>query len=205
MTYKFINTNSTDTEFTFEDKHFDYIPIGSNQFVSAYLFKFYLKLVTPRNIPLELLPLKYTKRFVFNGTENEIVGKKFIKSNTEIKKYTAIVDDDIKVQTDEYQISDIIDIQSEWRAFVYMGKLVGLQNYAGDFTMFPSVMEIEKMIDDFTSAPMAYTLDVGINDEEGTFVIECHSFFSCGLYGMADHAILPFMFAKAFNEIVNTK
>jgi hypothetical protein len=43
---------------------------------------------------------------------------------------------------------------------------------------------------------------VGINNT-GTFVIECHDFFSCGLYGFAENRFLPYMFANAFYDIVN--
>jgi len=61
---------------------------------------------------------------------------------------------------------------------------------------------IKQMIQDYKSAPKAYTLDVGIN-EKGTFIIECHTFFSCGLYGFTDYKLLPLMFISAWNELVN--
>jgi len=77
--------------------------------------------------------------------------------------------------------------------------LVGLQNYTGDFTMFPNVNKINEMIQTYKSSPVAYTLDIGINDKD-TFVIEVHDFFSCGLYGFSNHKILPFMFSKWFNN-----
>jgi hypothetical protein len=181
------------------------------EFVIAFLQHFYNLTPKPINIPLELLHPAYTKRFVFNGTEKEIAGKKFVKSNDKIKAYTEIVDDNTDVPEGNYQISDVISIDSEWRAFVYNGKLVGLQNYVGEFTVFPDVTVIKNMITAYKSAPIAYTLDVGVNNSHdysehiGTFIIETHPMVSVGLYGFADHAILPFMFAKAFNEIVNTK
>ena len=49
-----------------------------------------------------------------------------------------------------------------------------------------------------------YTLDVGINSEK-TFVIECHRFFSCGLYGYCDHNTIPIMFSQAWYEMKNLK
>ncbi len=80
------------------------------------------------------------------------------------------------------------------------GELVGLQNYSGDFVNFPDVKKINKMISVY-AGPVAYTLDVGINSR-GTFVVEVHDFFSCGLYGFSDRKILPFMFSKLFHEII---
>lgn len=76
---------------------------------------------------------------------------------------------------------------------------MGLQNYSGEFTKFPSVNKINAMIKHYKSAPIAYTLDVGVNDN-GTFVIEVHDFFSCGLYGFSNYAILPNMYYRWFNE-----
>ena len=58
------------------------------------------------------------------------------------------------------------------------------------------------MIDAFEDCPIAYTLDVGINDN-GTFVIEVHDFFSCGLYGFSNHPILPQMFGRWYTEYIN--
>ena len=101
-----------------------------------------------------------------------------------------------------YQMSEYMHIESEWRVFVYNGKMVGLQNYGGDYTIFPNKAKIQKLIHYYKSAPMAYTLDVGVNDYE-TFVIEVHDFFSCGLYGFADHNIYPYMLYRWFHEYLN--
>jgi len=178
-----------------------YIPIGSVEFVESYLEKYFEKTVKPMNIPQELMHDKFLGRNVyFESGEVEIVGEKFVKSNSKIKKYTDFVKD-IKLPNDSYMISDIIDIFSEWRGFVYKGKLVGLQWYSGDFKKFPEVFKIEEMVHEFKEAPIAYTIDVGVTID-GTFLIECHDFFSCGLYGFADYKILPQMFSNWFFDFV---
>ena len=114
----------------------------------------------------------------------------FVKSNDQIKYFTELVDCNengiygttysVPIPVGNHQISEYLrGIDSEWRAFVYKGKLVGLQNYCGEFTKFPSVRQINAMISAYKSAPVAYTLDVGVTDL-GTVVIEVHDFFSCG-------------------------
>jgi len=173
-----------------------YVPIGSVEFVSKYLGDYYGLVVTPRNIPEELLGKRWTGREVINGTEEDIHGLRFVKSRDKIKGFTEICD---VAPKGNYQISDIIDIQSEWRAFVYDRRLVGLQHYSGDFCLFPNVGKIRDMIVAFESQPIAYTLDVGIVESE-TVVIEVHDFFSCGLYGFSDHKLLPYMFNRWFHE-----
>ena len=185
----------------FKECHRNYVPVGSVEFVNDYLMHFYNFTLKPINVPEELF--SYTNRHIFNGTEKDLKGhgKSFVKSNDSIKKFTEILEDDYKLPIGNYQISEVISIDSEWRAFVYQNKLVGLENYCGEFTMFPDIYMIKRMIAAYKSAPIAYTLDVGINNEGATFVIEVHPMVSVGLYGMADHAILPHMFYKAFKEL----
>jgi hypothetical protein len=182
-----------------DDKIFsNYIPIGSVEFVENYLYKYYIIKFKPLNIPKDLLKEKFTKRNIFNGTERDIIGKKFVKSNDKIKSFAEITD---HAPIGNYQISDIIEIDSEWRSFVYEGKLVGLQNYSGEFDIFPNVNLIKEMIAEYKNCPIAYTLDVGINSLS-TFVLEAHPMVSVGLYGFSDHKILPYMFSKTFNQII---
>lgn len=176
----------------------NYIPIGSVEFVSEYIDKFYGAIPKPINIPDELIGSEFCYRNVVNGTNLDINGLKFVKSNDKIKSFAEICD---SAPIGNYQISDLINIQSEYRCFVYKQKLVGINNYSGDFTIFPDVYKINKMIESFKSSPVAYTLDVAICDNN-TVVIEVHDFFSCGLYGFSDLKILPYMFSQWYYEYI---
>lgn len=183
----------------FRDKGF--IPVGSVEFVSAYMKRHHKATLKPINIPDELNKIKFTGRIIFNGQESDLIKgfKKFVKSNEVIKSFTEITDNAPKGC---YQISDLIEIDSEWRTFVYNGKMVGLQNYAGEFDIFPNVFAINEMIKAYENSPVAYTLDVAISKGE-TVVIEVHDFFSCGLYGFSEHKILPFMISRWFYSAIN--
>lgn len=183
----------------------DLIPIGSVEFVSKCLNDYYGLNPLPKNVPEELFP--FANRHIFNGTEKDLKGhgKSFVKSNDEIKKFTEILNDDSYILSKgNYQISELIEIDSEWRAFVYEGKLVGLQNYSGKFDVFPNVDKIRAMINAYKSQPITFTLDVAISNND-TVVIEVHDFFSCGLYGFADYQILPFMFSRWFQSFIKNK
>src|ERR1035437_124445 len=196
----------------FKSIHSSYVPIGSVEFVTAFLQEFYGLTPKPRNVPEALFHPRYSCRQIFNGNhmdfENVIGGKYFFKSNTKIKGFAKIVKLNspgmLPIPAGNYQVSEFISINSEWRAFVYEGKLVGLQNYIGEFTVFPNVDAIKSMISAYEKsgeAPVAYTLDVGVNDYD-TFIIEAHDFFSCGLYGFADYAKLPLMLNKWFHQYI---
>jgi len=215
ITYKFINSfdvvepNDIYPITPFKQYHYTqkYVPIGSVEFVNEFLAHFYGFILKPTNVPKELF--HYAGREIFNGDNLSFPyldnGKFFFKSNDEIKGYSGFYDTGIPTEIPEgnYQISEFVEnIESEWRAFVYNGELVGLHNYSGDFTRFPNVDIIKGMIDMYKSAPIAYTLDVGISEERGTLVIETHNFISCGLYGFAEHKILPYMFYKSFHELI---
>ena len=206
--YRFFDTTEDAIDFKFKSLHRHYVPVGSVEFVSAFLKQFYDLTPRPVNVPLELL--RYADRHIFNGTESYFphCGKSFIKSNDKIKGICGIFNQDeaIKLPAGNYQFSEIVSIDSEWRAFVYDGKLVGLQNYAGEFTKFPYVDIIKDMIKVYKSASIAYTLDVGVREigenHNTTFLIEVHDFFSCGLYGFADHAKYPSMLHRWFWQYI---
>jgi hypothetical protein len=202
---KFFDTTSEQKKFFFKNCHRDYTPIGSVEFVHAFMEQFYGYSPNPINIPEELMSYYFTKRVVKNGNHmdvEDLSGKWFAKSNDEIKKFADFVSSSKLPPIGDYQFSTFISIDSEWRAFIYDGKLVGLNCYSGEFTLFPNVEVIKEMIKSYKSAPIAYTLDVGVNDKD-TFIIECHNFYSCGLYGFSEHNILPSMFNKWFYNFKN--
>ena len=196
----------------FKKYHRTYIPVGSVEFVTQFLQEFHGLTPKPRNVPTSLF--SYAYRRIFNGTEEDIQSmvnesnRTFVKSNDVIKGFTQVYKKGMDVSDipkGNYQISRSVSIDSEWRAFIYKGKLEGLQHYVGEFTLFPDVRALKHMIEVYEAskeAPIAYTLDIGIN-EQGTFVIEVHDFFSCGLYGFTNHAILPQMFGRWYTEYVN--
>ncbi len=194
--WKWRNNGIFDYELREEKMSPKCIPIGSVEFVQKYLSHHFNLIPKPKNIPTELLNQVFTGRKVINGTEKDIKGKMFAKSNDGIKQFTEFC---TEAPEGNYQISEIVEIESEWRAFVYEGKLVGLNNYSGEFDVFPDVSKIKRMIAAYNSQPIAYTLDVGIV-KGNTVVIEVHDFFSCGFYGFAEHKFIPFMFSKWFNQ-----
>jgi hypothetical protein len=107
------------------------------------------------------------------------------------------------LEPDIYMFSEPIDIVSEYRCFVYNNRLLGINNYSGDFTIFPDTDTIIEMIGEYTDSPIAYTLDVGVIESGETVIIEVHDFFSCGLYGFADMKNLPTMYSRWIVEYLN--
>jgi len=205
ITVKYVNCLANDNVWFFSPFHEHYIPVGSVEFVLSWMKRFGVPTPKPVNVPEELFD--FALRGIFNGPHYDILDildKRFVKSNDHIKGFKEVIDRTYPLPEGNYQFSEEIRIESEWRAFVHKSKLVGLHNYSGDFELFPNIDTIKAMIGAYESAPIAYTLDVGVvYNHQTTFVIECHDFFSCGLYGFADHNIYPYMLYRWFHEYLN--
>lgn len=180
----------------FKSCHKNYVPVGSVEFVTEFLGHFYSLTPKPINVPECLFDVRYSQRPIFNsdhlGLNQYSSGKWFVKSNDKIKGYAEMItckpNNNFQIPVGNYQISECITIDSEWRTFVFEGKIIGLKHYTGEFIKFPQIQSISNMVSAYEksgTAPVAYTLDVGVNDYH-TFVIEVHDFFSCGLYGFND-------------------
>lgn len=187
-----------------------YIPVGELCFIEAYVKQFYPQAagaLKPLNVPECLF--SFAGRQITNVRKPEDIEKlkfhkgMYCKHLDKVKflgngpAYDRTVDELIN-----YQVSDIVIINSEWRIIVFHNEIQYVANYAGDPLIFPDRKTIKDMIAAFApEAPVAYTLDVGVNWKQ-TFVIECHRFYSCGLYGFSDLLKYPKMLSQAWREIL---
>lgn len=206
----------------------DYIPVGTLEFVYAFIDKFIKKdgssELKPLNLPEELFP--YANRKILNvsldskhireSVYDSFYVSVYIKSNDRIKseingRYIPVVLlSDNLLPDGNYQISEYNhNIISEYRLFIYNDELKGIQYYSGSYTVFPDIEKIYDMLDcykhnyGYGPAPIAYTLDIGITKFNEIIPIECHEFYSCGLYGFSDYNVLPYMFSKTWFNIKN--
>jgi len=128
----------------------------------------------------------------------------FIKPRHEVKLFTGTVLNtqenydfvktyyqEVKPETELY-CSDILEFLSEYRCFVHDGKLKGIQWYAGDFKLTLNcdhIARIEQIIQKFYSAPIAYTLDIGIIEYKPDIayydiaIVEVNDMWAIGSYG----------------------
>lgn len=179
------------------------IPVGSLEFVSKYSELHHGKQIgKPIHIPDALMKDEFLLRRCGYAKKEDIIfnDKLFIKSVDRYKGFIDYVRDKSILSDENYFFSEIIDIAAEYRCFIYKGELKGIHYYSGDFKTFPNIDKIEKMIHVYEDAPLAYTLDVGVNGK-GTFVIEVHPLVSCGLYGFKDKA-LPHMMIAGYKHIL---
>lgn len=203
------------TDFTDVGTPDEYVPVGAVEFVSEYLRRFYpecKEALRPLNVPETLFP--FAGRHIVNVWYAEdyapMAGIKdiYVKSMDTIKDPWNGPKYDIpgKYEWKDFrhcQVSELIDIASEWRALVFHNDILYVANYGGDPLLFPDAGAIREMTKAYAGkAPVAYTLDVAVTGSGDTVVIECHRFFSCGLYGYNDHRRYPVMLSQAWKEMI---
>ena len=187
------------------------IPVGSVEFVLDFYKEYYkIENIKPINIPEDLMQRNYLKRCLyrsnFKDISNSFPKPVFIKSTDKIKGFNIITKYKHELPSEgNCLVSELIDIESEWRSFVFNGKLLDIRCYSGDFELFPDIRLVKYMINRYKNSPRAYTIDVGVNKDKDTFLIEVHQFFSCGLYGFTDYRVLPQMFVSCHREIIDRK
>lgn len=197
-------------------KHPDtYVPVGSVEFVSAYLNRFYpeaKEALKPLNVPKCLYP--YTGRTISNvRTPEDFIpfcndSLVFAKDMNKIKsERSGFIGLPTFERVKDCQVSSVIDFQSEWRVFVFQDGLLDCRCYSGDCFVIPSKDRIKEMMNTFMAegTPVAYTLDVGVTTNGETVVIECHHFYSCGLYGFSQQNIYPAMLSQTWYQMRNMK
>jgi hypothetical protein len=82
--------------------------------------------------------------------------------------------------------SEIVEFQSEYRAFVMDGEILGICYYKGNIRLFPDFAVIDRAIDAYTSAPAAYAIDFGIVADGRTLLVETNEAYSLGCYGLPE-------------------
>jgi hypothetical protein len=97
-----------------------------------------------------------------------------------------------------------MNILSEYRVYIHKGKIVYSANYSGDFTLIPNYDYVQQIIYAYKSAPVAYTIDIAIVNNDGYIyndIVEVNDFWSIGNYGLKcwDYAQ---MLIDRYNEIL---
>ena len=194
------------------------IPIGSVEYVVQFFKSIYNIDLKPINIPDALWTDEYLGRrvslhykkavksymFGLSGYNKFIKSANLFKDTTEIyrnKDQLTHIQDNLTGEENQYLVSDVVDIVSEYRVFVHRHEVQDVRRYSGDYKVFPDIQTIDKMVRELErdkNTPIAYTIDVAVIKEKGrerTVLIEMHDFFSIGLYGF-DSYKLPYMFSQ---------
>lgn len=195
----------------------DTIPIGTLEYVrKALLLQGYSENVLfPIEIPHFLQKPMYLKRKYRIDSYKHLPenGLWFVKDASALKSSCArvISAKDIPAWIEEYTtieeaqnhkfvVSEPMQIDAEYRVLVCRGVVQGVQYYNGDPLLFPDAELIKNAVHEMEfytcsnrNIPRSYTIDVGVNKDVGTFLIEIHNFVACGTYNFESNS-LPQMY-----------
>lgn len=182
------------------------IPVGTIDFVESWLLVLHgIDHINPIEVPPALRKDEFLKRDYSIVTKEKIpkTGRFFFKDVSRLKKFSGVVDCDRFFidgiwekrkndfdnamhldPTHLYQVSEAVDILSEYRVYIIDDEVEAIANYNGDPCVFPDVKLIRKMANIYSiqkDCPRAYTMDIAVN-ERGTFLLEIHPWVSIGLY-----------------------
>lgn len=160
---------------------------------------------------------KYLGRRIWSSTIEEIFQQPenwniFIKPQDEAKAFVGKVVKEYKdfiglvhpERPTKIWCSEIVNFRTEWRCFIRYGEVWDIRQYKGAWDSTLDLNIIRQAIQDFVSAPAAYTLDFGIDENGKMMLVEINDGHSCGTYGMEPIRYAKFLSAR-WAQMTNTK
>jgi hypothetical protein len=160
----------------------------------------------------------YTNRKVWVTTlkdvhVNENLWPIFIKPLNEGKLFTGHVIksfiDLIKTSGPDMDLpiiaSEVVKWEAEYRCFVLKGEVIDARRYQGDINWYPNIKKVQEIADNFTGAPVAYSIDVGLmidsnGNKHDTSLVEVNDGYSLGIYGLPAFKQVKMIIAR-WNEM----
>lgn len=87
--------------------------------------------------------------------------------------------------------SEVRKFITEWRCFVRYGDILDIRRYKGELGKTYSLKAVKDMVRSFLDAPAAYSIDIGLTDNDETIIVEVNDGYSLGSYGLD-----PLLYAK---------
>lgn len=172
-----------------QNNYSEYIPIGGLSFTQLFFQKYFNMEMFSIEVPKILQTEEFLHREykIINRDQVPKQGYFFVKDATRIKGMTYLGEISYihdSLNKNQYILSQALNIISEWRIYVINGKIENICCYDGKPTVFPNVRLINKAIAkyNFNGSPKSYTLDVCVDTNNNTSVIEVHTFLCTGLY-----------------------
>lgn len=214
MEYLLIDLNKL--KITKED-YSEWIPIGDLIFVQEWLKKYKgVDKMPPIEVPIVLRKEKYLGRSydIVSFEDLDLQGNKFIKDVDKLKQFSYIGNLDNLDKNDKnifisqnYLISNIVDIVAEYRCFVSDMDIKAIQFYDGDCTVFPNISLLREMVGIYyldQNRPKSYTMDIAVLKNGRTIILEVHPVTSVGTYGYSDKDLL-YMYKEGIQYYINCR
>ncbi|QDV48834.1 ATP-grasp domain-containing protein [Gimesia fumaroli] len=101
----------------------------------------------------------------------------------------------------EVLVQEVVEFVSEWRAYLFRGRIKTVANYQGDPLAFPDPARMQAALDAFENCPIACSMDWGITSTGETLLVEVNDCYALGNYGV-DMYIYTAMIEARWREIM---
>ena len=106
-------------------------------------------------------------------------------------------------------IQQVINLDSEWRFYVFRNKIVDIRHYSGrmDINLIGAVNNFNKLDDStFKNFPETFVMDIGFyNDSDSYTIIEFNDMWAIGNYGVPNDLYVRMLKDRYFDIIKNKK
>ena len=199
----FVNCSFDDLE---KLNNADLIPVGTVEYINRYCAAH--KIALPLNISYPFELAGYLSRTIRSETFGSAPSDKFVKPK-KTKIFTGAIKSAITESVDPSEpvwVSDVVTFTSEYRVYVTDKKIAGYSRYddGDDQDIEPDFDHVTRMIADYESQPIGYSIDVGICEGK-TILIEVNDGWALGLYPwgtMTDMAYID-LITKRWRQITN--
>ena len=185
----------------------DYIPIGTVEYIQR--FAEISNIILPPNISYPRQLQKYLKRSIWLDTFQNVDPSLFVKP-IRTKVFTGAIKSNITENVHpntSVWVSEPINLINEYRFYIIDKTIVGYSRYDDNDNPDESIdiTSIHQMINDYTEAPIGYSIDIGITDNQETILIECNDGYALGLYpwGNMTNEKYVELITKRWNEILH--
>ncbi|MBR6382537.1 MAG: ATP-grasp domain-containing protein [Lachnospiraceae bacterium] len=211
----------------FPDEYQKAIAIGEVSFVGKVLKIFHgIDNENAIEVPPCLREYRYLKRkySIVPVWDIPREGRYFIKDATQQKVFSYkgelenfVYDEMFEPRTNEYdlslrfdyehlyQISEVVNVLAEYRAYILEGQLETVSHFSGDAYLLPDMELLKDAIRTYNKqpdCPKSYSIDLMITPE-GTAITEVHNFMCLGLYNVNWDEKLLFAFRDGWNYVLN--
>lgn len=141
---------------------------------------------------IERLPIQEARADALADFQASTFKPFFIKPSQATKAFTGFTVDDprlISLWSENFEgevyKQEVVDIVSEYRLYVSLGKILGMFHYSGDYFKYPDpeiIKAVKLRADDLEY--LSYTLDFGVLQDGRTILIEANDGYAIGNYGL---------------------
>lgn len=161
----------------------EYVPVGTVEFVKEYCR---IKNITlPDNISYPVELVNFLSRSIWQSSYSLVQDHQFVKPRS-TKVFAGAIKRDITetVSDDEpVWVSDPTAFTAEFRFYIIDREIAGYSRYddGDDDDVKPNVNTVRQMIAEYGSAPIGYSIDVGLVYDK-TVLIEVNDGWALGFY-----------------------